>query len=163
MQTPTILFLGFVLLQRLAELVIANINTRRLLTKGAHEVGADHYPFMVGMHALWLICLIGWGYDQPVHYGWLAMFGVLQILRVWILGTLGSRWTTRIIILPQPLVRRGPFRFLRHPNYTLVVAEIIAAPMVLGLVWVAALFTVLNALMLYVRIRAENRALAPLR
>jgi len=93
----------------------------------------------------------------------LATFGILQILRVWILGTLGARWTTRIIILPEPLVRRGPFRFLRHPNYTLVVAEIIVAPIVLGLVWVAALFTVLNALMLYVRIRAENRALAPLR
>ena len=163
MHMPTILFLGFVLLQRLAELVIARINTRRLLTKGAYEVGADHYPVMVGMHALWLISLIFWGYDQPVHYGWLALFGILQILRVWILGTLGSRWTTRIIILPEPLVLRGPFRFLRHPNYTLVVAEIIVVPMVLGLVWVAAVFTVLNALMLYVRIRAENRALAPLR
>jgi methyltransferase len=163
MQTATILFLGFVLLQRLAELVIANINTRRLLARGAYEVGADHYPVMVGMHALWLICLIGFGYTQSVHFGWLALFAVLQVLRLWILGTLGSRWTTRIIILPQPLVARGPFRYLRHPNYTLVVAEIIVAPMVLGLVWVAALFTVLNAMMLWVRIRAENRALAPLR
>jgi methyltransferase len=163
MQPATILFLGFVLLQRLAELVIAKINARRLLARGAYEVGADHYPVMVRMHALWLICLVVFGYDQPVQFGWLALFAVLQVMRVWILGTLGPRWTTRIIILPQPLVARGPFRYLRHPNYTLVVAEIIVAPMVLGLVWVAALFTVLNAMMLWVRIRAENRALAPLR
>ncbi|WP_378943442.1 isoprenylcysteine carboxyl methyltransferase family protein [Paracoccus sp. R86501] len=163
MQTATLLFLGFVLLQRGAELVIARINTRRLLARGAHEVGAEHYPFMVAMHALWLICLIVFGYDRGVDPWWLTGFALLQVLRLWILGTLGSRWTTRIIILPEPLVRRGPFRILRHPNYTLVVAEIIVAPMVLGLVWVAALFTVLNALMLWVRIRAENAALAPLR
>jgi methyltransferase len=85
------------------------------------------------------------------------------VLRIWILGTLGARWTTRIIILPEPLVVRGPFRFLKHPNYTLVVAEIIVAPMVLNLVWVAVVFTVLNAAMLWVRIGVEGRALAPLR
>lgn len=163
MPMATLLFLGFILLQRGAELVIARINTRRLLARGAHEVGADHYPFMVAMHALWLICLIVFGHDRNVDPWWLGAFAVLQILRLWILAALGSRWTTRIIILPEPLVRRGPFRFLRHPNYTLVVAEIIVAPMVLGLVWVAALFTLLNALMLWVRIRAENAALAPLR
>ena len=163
MPMATLAFLGFVLLQRAAELVIAHINTRRLLARGAHEVGADHYPFMVAMHALWLICLIVLGHDRNVDPWWLTAFAVLQILRLWILATLGSRWTTRIIILSEPLVRRGPFRFLRHPNYTLVVAEIIVAPMVLGLVWVAALFTLLNALMLWVRIKAENAALAPLR
>ena len=163
MPMATLLFLGFVLLQRAAELVIAHINTRRLLARGAHEVGADHYPLMVAMHALWLICLIVFGHDRNVDPWWLTAFAVLQILRLWILATLGSRWTTRIIILSEPLVRRGPFRFLRHPNYTLVVAEIIVAPMVLGLVWVAALFTLLNALMLWVRIKAENAALAPLR
>ncbi|HEY9038672.1 MAG TPA: isoprenylcysteine carboxylmethyltransferase family protein [Roseovarius sp.] len=163
METATFLFLAFVVLQRLGELVIARINTARLLARGAHEVGAGHYPVMVAMHSLWIGCLLVFGYDQPVSWVWLAVFAVLQALRVWILGTLGRRWTTRIIILPEPLVTRGPFRYLRHPNYTLVVAEIIAAPMVLGLVWVAVVFTVLNAAMLWVRIGVEGRALASLR
>ncbi|MEB8386977.1 hypothetical protein OO012_07045 [Rhodobacteraceae bacterium KMM 6894] len=156
-------FLAFIVVQRLSELVIARRNTARLLAAGAYEVGAAHYPAMVAMHSLWIACLVVFGYDQAVSLGWLAAFAVLQGLRVWILATLGRRWTTRIIVLPEPLVARGPFRYLRHPNYTLVVAEIIVAPMVLGLVWVAVVFTVLNAAMLWVRIRAEDRALASLR
>ncbi len=163
METATILFLAFVALQRLGELVIARINTARLLARGAYEVGAAHYPVMVAMHSVWIGCLLIFGYDQTVSWGWLAAFAVLQVLRIWILGTLGHRWTTRIIILPEPLVTRGPFKYLRHPNYTLVVAEIIVAPMVLGLVWVAVVFTVLNAAMLWVRIGVEGRALASLR
>lgn len=95
---------------------------------------------MAGLHR----GLFGWG--QPVNPLWLAIFALLQLLRVWILATLGPRWTTRIIVLDEPLVRRGPFRFLRHPNHTLVVAEITVAPQVLGLVWVAVLFSILNAL-----------------
>ncbi len=156
-------FLGFVVLQRLMELAIARRNTVRLLARGAFEVGAAHYPVMVALHGLWVGCLIVFGYDRPVSVGWLALFALLQILRVWILLTLGQRWTTRVIILPEPLVVAGPFRYLKHPNYTLVVAEIIVAPMVLGLVWVAAVFTVLNAAMLWLRIGVEGRALAPLR
>ena len=80
----------------------------------------------------------------------------LQLARLWVLASLGPRWTTRIIVLPQPLVARGPFRWLRHPNYTVVVAEIAVAPMVLGLVWVAVVFSILNALVLTIRLRAEN-------
>lgn len=163
MQTATLLFLGFIILQRLSELVIAKRNTARLLAKGAYEVGASHYPVMVAMHSAWIGCLVLFGYDNPVAYGWLAVFAVLQVLRVWILGSLGSRWTTRIIILEEPLVVRGPFKYVAHPNYMLVVAEIIVAPMVLGLGWVAAAFTVLNAAMLWVRIGVEHKALAHLR
>ncbi len=163
METATIVFLGFIVIQRLSELVIAKVNTARLLAQGAYEVGASHYPVMVAMHSLWIGCLLVFGYDQPVSFGWLTVFAALQVLRVWILGTLGRRWTTRIIILPKPLVARGPFRYVKHPNYMLVVAEIIVAPMVLGLGWVAAVFTVLNAAMLWVRIGVEGRALAPLR
>ncbi|WP_281967291.1 isoprenylcysteine carboxyl methyltransferase family protein [Roseovarius nanhaiticus] len=161
MQTGAALFLGFIILQRLSELMIARINTRRLMAQGAYEVGAGHYPAMVLMHSTWILCLIGFGHDSAIAWGWLAAFLVLQALRIWILASLGRRWTTRIIILPQPLVTRGPFRYLRHPNYMLVVAEIIVAPMVLGLVWVAVIFTVLNAAMLYVRFTAEERALSP--
>ena len=163
MQTATFLFLAFIIVQRLSELVIAKVNTKRLLARGAYEVGAQHYPVMVAMHSIWIGCLLFFGYGEAVSYGWLAIFALLQVLRIWILGTLGARWTTRIIILPEPLVVRGPFRFLKHPNYTLVVAEIIVAPMVLNLVWVAVVFTVLNAAMLWVRIGVEGRALAPLR
>lgn len=163
MEIATFLFLGFVVVQRLGELMIARINTARLLARGAYEVGAAHYPVMVAMHTLWIGCLLIFGYDQAVSWAWLAAFAVLQILRLWILGTLGRRWTTRIIILPEPLVTRGPFRYLRHPNYTLVVAEIIVAPMVLGLIWVALIFTGLNAAMLWVRIVVEGRALSSLR
>ncbi|MCC1480878.1 isoprenylcysteine carboxyl methyltransferase family protein [Roseibaca sp. Y0-43] len=161
--TPALWFLLFIIVQRLSELVIAKRNTARLLAQGAVEHGAGHYPVMVAMHSAWIIALVVFGWNNPVSWPWLAVFALLQVFRVWILATLGPRWTTRIIVLPEPLVARGPFRFMRHPNYTLVVAEIIVAPMVLGLVWVAVVWTVLNAAMLYVRIRAENRALAPLR
>lgn len=163
MQTATLLFLAFIIVQRLSELFIAKRNTARLLAKGAYEVGAGHYPVMVAMHSLWIACLVFLGYDETVSFSWLAVFAILQILRVWILGSLGSRWTTRIIILEEPLVVRGPFKFVSHPNYMLVVAEIIVAPMVLGLGWVAVVFTVLNAAMLWVRIGVEHRALAHLR
>ena len=163
METATFLFLSFIIVQRLSELMIAKRNTERLIEKGAYEVGAEHYPVMVGMHSLWIACLLFLGYDENVSYGWLALFAVLQVLRVWILGTLGSLWTTRVIILPEPLVVAGPFKYLKHPNYTLVVAEIIVAPMVLGLFWVAAIFTILNAAMLYVRIGVEDKALEQLR
>ena len=157
------LFLGFILVQRIGELALARRNTARLLARGAYEVGRSHYPVMVAMHAAWLICLVVFGHDKSIVPGWLAFFVLLQILRVWILASLGERWTTRIIVLEEPLVARGPFRYVAHPNYMLVIAEILTAPMVLGLTWVAVVFTVLNAAMLTVRIRAENRALAPLR
>lgn len=161
METATLFFLGFIIVQRLSELVIAKRNTARLLAKGAYEVGAAHYPVMVAMHIAWIACLLIFGYDETVALGWLAVFTVLQILRVWILGSLGGRWTTRIIVLEEPLVVRGPFKYFSHPNYMLVVAEIIVAPMVLGLVWIAVVFTVLNAGMLWVRIGVEHKALAP--
>ncbi len=163
METTTLLFLGFIIVQRLSELVIAKRNTARLLSKGAYEVGASHYPVMVAMHSAWIACLLIFGFNASVAFGWLAVFAVLQVFRLWILGSLGSRWTTRIIVLEEPLVVRGPFKYFSHPNYMLVVAEIIVAPMVLGLVWVAVLFTVLNAAMLWVRIGVEHKALAPLR
>ncbi len=163
MAPTTAVFLGFIIIQRLSELVITKRNTARLLAEGAYEVGAGHYPVMVAMHSAWIACLAIFGYDNSVAYGWLAIFVVLQVCRVWILGSLGRRWTTRIIILEEPLVVRGPFRYVAHPNYMLVVAEIFVAPMVLGLTGVALVFTVLNAAMLWVRIGVEHKALAPLR
>lgn len=162
-ETATALFLGFIIIQRLGELVIANRNTARLLTKGAYEVGASHYPVMVCMHSAWIVCLITIGFGESVAFGWLVLFFVLQIFRLWILASLGIRWTTRIIILEEPLVAHGPFKYFSHPNYMLVVAEIFITPMVLGLIWTAVVFSVLNAVMLWVRIGVEHKALAPLR
>jgi methyltransferase len=159
MLTPALWFIGFVATQRLGELVLARHNTARLLARGAREIGAGHYPAIVAMHASWLLAIAVLGWNQPVSLPWLAAYAVLQGFRVWILASLGSRWTTRIIVLDEPLVVRGPYRFVPHPNYMLVVAEIIVTPMVLGLTWVAAVFTLLNAAVLYVRISTEHKAL----
>lgn len=151
----------FVTLQRLSELVIAQINTKALMARGAKEFGQSHYPVMVLLHASWLALLWATVGGQPVNLTLLAIFGVLQLLRIWVLATLGRRWTTRIIVPPdEPMVVRGPFRFLRHPNYAVVIAEIAILPLVFGLIWVAALYSALNAAMLWVRIRAENAAYA---
>ncbi len=152
--------MAFVTLQRLSELVIARRNTARLMAAGAREYGAGHYPVMVAMHTAWLIALWFSVGDRTVSWPLLLIFAVLQGMRIWVLATLGPRWTTRIIVLQgASLVARGPFRFLRHPNYAVVTAEIAVLPLTFGLVGIAALFTVLNAAMLYVRIGAENRAL----
>lgn len=160
--TPGVLaFIAFLVLQRLTELLIARRNTRMLLSAGAREVGAAHYPLIVALHTSWLIAIAVGSIGQTIHLPLLAVFAVLQLFRVWILATLGRRWTTRIIVTDLPLVDRGPFRLMRHPNYAVVVAEIFVAPMVLGLIWVAVVFSVLNALVLVVRIRAEEAALRP--
>jgi len=152
--------MAFVTLQRLSELVIARRNTARLMAAGAREYGGNHYPVMVAMHTAWLIALWFSVGDRAVSWPLLLVFAVLQGMRIWVLATLGSRWTTRIIVLPgASLVARGPFRFLRHPNYAVVTAEIAVLPLTFGLFGIAALFTILNAAMLYVRIGTENRAL----
>ena len=163
MTWPAYLILALVTLQRLGELLLAERNTRRLLAKGAREVGRGHYPFIVAIHAGWLVALWLLGPGPPIHILPLILYVALQAARVWVIATLGERWTTRIIILPgAPLVRRGPYRWLDHPNYLIVVAEIAVLPMVFGLPEVAAFFSALNAVALWVRIREENRALAVL-
>lgn len=159
----TAMFLAFIIAQRLGELVLAKKNTAALLERGAQEHGSWHYPIMVGMHTFWVVCLLVLGYAQEVNFFWLAIFAILQIFRVWILTSLGERWTTRIIVLDEPLVLAGPFKYFRHPNYMLVVAEIFVAPMVLGLWQMAIVFSILNAMMLFVRIREEEKALSHLR
>lgn len=159
--TLAVAILAFVTVQRLIELVIARSNTRYLMARGAIEIGRGHYPLLVLLHAAWLAALWCYGRQAPVNLVLLALFMVMQALRVWVLATLGRRWTTRIIVLPgAPLVARGPFRLLRHPNYCVVVAEIALLPLALGLPWLAVLFSTLNALVLTIRIRAENGALA---
>lgn len=158
--TLAALLLGFVTLSRLGELWLARKNTRALLARGAVEVAPGHYPAIVAMHAVWLGSLWFFGVDQTVSAFWLALFLCLQAGRVWVLATLGGRWTTRIIVVPgERLVARGPFRYVNHPNYMVVIGEIAVLPLCLGLPWLAAVFTVLNGAILTVRIRAENAGL----
>ena len=158
--TLSIVVLALVTAQRLGELILANRNTRRLLARGAVESGAGHYLFIVILHAAWLVGLWLLAWDRPVSLPLLGVFVVLQAARVWVIATLGSRWTTRIITLPgAPLVRSGPFRFLSHPNYVVVALEIAILPLAFGLVGYAIAFTLLNAAMMWVRIRSESAAL----
>jgi methyltransferase len=155
-----ILILAFVTLQRLAELWLANRNTRRLLADGAREAEPAHYPLIVAVHVAWLLTLWLLAPGRPIVWPLLVVFALLQLARVWVIATLGPRWTTRIIVLPEaPLVKRGPFRFVSHPNYIVVAAEIAVLPLVFGLWIVALVFTILNAAILTIRIRAEDRAL----
>lgn len=158
----SIVVLALVTLQRLGELALARRNTARLMAEGAVEAGAEHYPVMVGLHAAWLAGLWWFGWNRSADHGWLAVYIVLQAFRVWTVASLGRRWTTRIIVLPDAeLVRRGPYRVFPHPNYAVVTAEIAVLPLVFHLAVYAAVFTALNASMLFVRIRAESRALRP--
>ncbi len=159
--TFAVLILLLVTLQRLSELWIAKRNTQWLLDRGGREAAPEHYPYIVAMHAAWLIGLWIFAHDQAVTLHWIGLFFILQAFRVWILVTMGPRWTTRIIVLlDAPLVDHGPFRWVSHPNYCVVAAEILVLPLAFGLVWYALLFSVLNAIILTIRIRAENEALA---
>jgi len=159
--TLSILVLALVTAQRLGELVLAERNTRRLMRQGAVETGAGHYPLIVVLHAGWLIGLWMLAWDQPTNLPLLAVFVGLQAARVWVIASLGGRWTTRIITLPgAPLVRTGPFRFLSHPNYLVVAAEIVVLPLAFGLWAFAVAFTLLNAGMMAIRIRSESGALS---
>ena len=155
-----IVILALVTLERLFELWLARRNTQRLLDQGAHEHARGHYPLIVAVHVLWLAALWWLAPPRPIDGFWLALFVLLELGRLWVLTTLGRRWTTRIIVLPgEPLVRRGPYRFVNHPNYWVVIGEIAVLPLVFGLWQVALVFTLLNAAALAIRIRQENRAL----
>jgi len=153
--------LALVTAQRAGELVLSYRNTSRLMARGAIEIAASHYPLMVAVHAAWLIALWVFGHGAVPNEIALLAYVALQGLRVWVMATLGERWTTRIIVLPNaPLISAGPYRFLRHPNYVVVTAEIALLPLMLHLQTLALLFTLLNGLVLFIRIRAENRGLA---
>ncbi|HRO01232.1 isoprenylcysteine carboxyl methyltransferase family protein [Nitrobacter sp.] len=162
--TLAALILLLVTAQRLGELILSRYNTTRLLARGAIEVAPGHYPLIVATHTAWLIALWTWGRNQDVNLLALSGFILLQACRFWVLATLGPRWTTRIIVLPDaPLVTSGPYRYLAHPNYAIVAAEIAVLPLALHLYLLALVFTVLNGLMLAIRIGTEARALAIVR
>lgn len=151
--------------QRLAELAWARRNQKRLLAQGAVEAGRRHYPLLVAFHAAWLVALaLLVPADASISMFWLAVFGVLQGLRLWVIASLGPYWTTRIISLPgAPLRRRGPYRLLRHPNYAVVAAEVPVLPLAFGAWGLALVFGLAHLPLLAWRIRVEEAALTPRR
>jgi methyltransferase len=157
--------LTLVALQRVAELAYSRRNTAQLLARGGIELGASHYPAIVLLHAAWLLSML-WFVPPSTLPNWplLGVYVLLQGLRVWTIASLGPYWTTRVIALPgAPLVRRGPYRFLRHPNYVVVAAEIAVLPLAFGAVAIAVVFTLLDAAVIGWRLRVEEPALRPRR
>jgi methyltransferase len=163
-----VLAVALVAIQRLLELRLSRRHERILRARGAVERGREHYPLMVGLHVLWLLSTLVEGVLRgpglPPYWPIpLALFLLVQSLRYWVIFTLGEYWNTRVLVVPgTKLVRRGPYRYLEHPNYVVVAVEIATFPLIFG-AWVTALvFSMLNAALLYVRIREENRALEEL-
>tara|TARA_R110000772_G_scaffold54456_9_gene124383 strand:+ start:9556 stop:10086 length:531 start_codon:yes stop_codon:yes gene_type:complete len=161
--SPTLVtwLLVYIVVQRLGELVHASRNTRRLLSEGGVEHGADHYHYFIFLHSAW-IAVIALLVDpqHDIHPVMLALFAGTQLLRLWTLASIGRWWTTRIISAPHfDRVKRGPYKYISHPNYLVVVLEIAIVPLMLGLPWVALLFSVLNAILLRHRIGVENAVL----
>ncbi|MBL8692082.1 MAG: hypothetical protein JNL04_23450 [Rhodospirillaceae bacterium] len=157
--------IGLVALQRLAELLWSRRNERRLRAAGGVETGHGHYPFFVVLHTAWLAAQLLFiapeTVPDPILIG---VYAALQGLRIWTVASLGRFWTTRILTLPgAPLVRRGPYRWIRHPNYAIVIAEIALLPLAFGAVAIALIFSAANLILLTVRIRAEEAVLAPRR
>jgi len=166
------LFTGLVVLvavQRLVELRVARRNERSKRAAGGVEVGAGHYPVMVGLHTLFLVSCVAevWLLDRP-FLPWLAaamvaVLGLASALRWWVIRSLGGAWTTRVIVVPgRPLVAGGPYRFLPHPNYLAVALEVAALPLVHTAYLTAVVFSIANGALLAVRIRTEDAALARL-
>ena len=159
------ILISLVIIQRLVEVAIAKRNEKRMLAKGAYEVGASHYPIMVTMHVCFFVSLIAevLVFERaisPLFPVFLVIFIFVQLLRVWCLTSLGSFWNTKIIILPDAnVVKSGPYTFMRHPNYVVVCIEIVLLPFMFQAYFTAIAFTLLNLAMLSVRIPTEEKAL----
>lgn len=160
--SPLYAVVGLLAVQRLAELVLARRNRRALLARGAIELGERHYKALVTMHAGWLLALLATIDPRAlVSIPWLVVFGLLQCGRIWVIATLGTRWTTRVMVLPGATrIRSGPYRFVDHPNYLIVCGEIAVVPLMFGAWTLAVIASALNLLLLRKRLVVENEALA---
>lgn len=156
-------FILFVLLLRIGELLLARRNERWLLQHGAVEYGTSHYGYMVMLHLLFFISLIGeYNFTSTGYYSvpLMVLYFILLAFKAWTVLSLGKFWNTKIYhISGYPLVKKGPYRFMKHPNYVIVIAEIALIPLIFHLYFTAVVFSLLNGLMLYVRIREENKVL----
>lgn len=156
-------FVGFLILLRLGELLLARKNERWLLQHGAVEYGKKHYRYIVMLHVLFFISLITeYIFTSTGYYSitLLLLYFLLLGFKAWVIFSLGKYWNTKIFrISSYPLVKKGPYKFMKHPNYVIVVAEVALIPLIFHLYITAIVFSILNAGMLYVRIREENKAL----
>jgi methyltransferase len=159
-----IVFIAFLVTQRLTELYISKRNEKWLLAQGAIEYGRGHYPYIVALHTLFIVSLIAEYYftgGQPISYIALSLFIVLLAFKYWVLSSLGLYWNTRIYRIPGVVaVRKGPYKLFKHPNYVDVACEIAIIPLVFHLYYTAIIFSILNAIMLSVRISVENKVWA---
>lgn len=160
-----LIFLSIIILQRLFELIVARRNEKWMKEQGAVEYGQEHYPIMVMMHSLFFaaFCMEVIVFKKHISPVWpmlLSIFIATQAIRIWALSSLGKYWNTKIIVLPSTtIVKKGPYKYLRHPNYTIVILEILVIPMLFQAYWTAVIFTILNVWMLSVRIPLEEKAL----
>jgi methyltransferase len=165
LMTAVYFFIALVIVQRVVEVIIANKNANWVKSQGGYEVGKEHYKYIVALHGMFFLSLLLeitvatkefmlWSFVP------LAIFLVAQIGRVWALSSLGRFWNTRIMILPgAKVIAKGPYRYLRHPNYAIVITELACLPLVFQAYWTAIVFTILNAIILTTRIQVEERAL----
>lgn len=156
---------GFIITQRIIELLVARNNENWIRSQGGYEVGANHYPYMVAIHIGFFLSLIieFIVFKQEVSRFWIPLFVVfiiLQMMRVWVIASLGRFWNTKILVLPGAhVVKKGPFHFIRHPNYVVVTSELIVIPLMFEAYFTAIVFTILNVAILSVRIPKEEAAL----
>lgn len=158
-----ILFISFLIFLRIEELLLSNRNGKWLRENGAVEYGSKHYPFIVALHVLFFLSLIfEYTVQQNHSFSILLLFFYFLLLafKIWIIASLGKFWNTRIFrVLTMPLVKRGPYKYFKHPNYAVVIAEIAVIPMIFNLYITAIVFTLLNLVVLFVRIKEENKVL----
>jgi methyltransferase len=165
---PFLIFISVLVVQRLLELLIARRNEKWMKARGAIEFGTNHYPFIVLIHSLFFLVLlfekIAFSRElSPIWPLWAAAFAFAQLIRIWAISSLGRYWNTKIIVLPNvEVVRKGPYRFIKHPNYLVVSVELLVVPLFFGAYITACLFTLLNVLLLSIRIPAEEKALREL-
>lgn len=158
-----LLFILFLILLRIGELLLSHRNKKWLLQHGAVEYGKKHYPLIVMLHVFFFVSLIvEYQIVEPTSYSLflLILFFIFLVFKVWVISSLGKFWNTKIYRVPDfPLIKKGPYRYFKHPNYIIVIAEIAIIPLIFHLYYTAIVFTVLNGLMLAVRIKEENKAL----
>lgn len=158
-----IIFISAIIVLRIVELFVARSNEKWIRAQGGVEYGVAHYPYMVALHTLFFLALlVEYYFRYPVAYSsvLIIIYGLLLLLKLWVVASLGKYWNTKILRIPGlQLVNKGPYRYVKHPNYIIVVAEIALIPLCFHLYFTAITFSILNAAMLYVRISVENKAL----
>jgi len=158
-----ILFISFIILLRIAELILSRRNEIWLLQNGAIEYGQKHYPYIVALHVLFIVSLIieySTTQTAPLNLFFLVLYLLFVLFKALVISSLGKFWNTKIYHIPDfPLMKNGVYKYIKHPNYLIVIAEIAVIPLIFHLYYTAIVFTVLNAIILSIRIKEENKVL----